>query len=135
LARQGLEFRLIETLQKHEDRLTEARALALQIADILTDTPAADTIVMDISKRSSFADFFVICSGENERQLRAITTAVRSKLSDSDREPRRSEGEAASGWLVLDYADVIVHVFDADQRTFYQLEDLWSDAVTVLAIQ
>jgi ribosome-associated protein len=131
----SLEFRHIETLKRHEDRLTEARALALEIADILTDTPAADTIVMDISKRSSFADYFVICSGENERQLRAIATTVRSKLSDSDLEPRRSEGEAASGWLLVDYGDVIVHVFDVGQRTFYQLEDLWSDAITVLAIQ
>ncbi len=119
----------------HIERVAEARALALHIADLLTDTPAANTVVLDISERSSFADFFVICSGENERQLRAIANSVREDLSDEGRHPRRSEGEFISGWIVLDYADVVVHVFDVDQRDFYRLEELWSDAVTVLAIQ
>jgi ribosome-associated protein len=119
----------------HDERVAEARALALHIADILTETPASDTVVLDISGRSSFADFFVICSGENERQLRAVANAVREHLSDEGRLPRRSEGEFISGWIVLDYADVVVHIFDVDQRDFYRLEELWSDAVTVLAIQ
>ena len=113
----------------------DTRALALSIADTLTDTPAADTIVLDISGRSSFADFFVLCSGENERQLRAIASSVRERLSAGDRYPRRTEGEPASGWIVLDYGDVIVHIFDADQRDFYRVEELWADAVTILAIQ
>lgn len=113
----------------------DTRSLALSIAERLTDTPAADTIVLDISGRSSFADFFVICSGENERQLRAIASAVRERLSADDRYPRRQEGEPESGWIVLDYGDVIVHIFDADQRRFYRLEELWADSITVLAIQ
>lgn len=115
--------------------VAEARTLALQIADILTETPAANTVVLDISDRSSFADFFVICSGENERQLRAIANAVREQLSAENRYPRRVEGESISGWIVVDYGDVVVHVFDVGQREFYRLEELWSDAVTVLAIQ
>jgi ribosome-associated protein len=114
---------------------TDTRELALSIAETLTDTPAADTIVLDISGRSSFADFFVICSGENERQLRAIASSVRENLAAGDRYPRRQEGEPASGWIVLDYGDVVVHVFDADQREFYRLEELWADSITVLAIQ
>jgi len=114
---------------------SDTRALSLSIADTLADTPAADTIVLDISARSSFADFFVICSGENERQLRAIANSVRERLSSEHRLPRRQEGEPSSGWIVLDYGDVIVHIFDADQRAFYRLEELWSDAITVLAIQ
>lgn len=77
----------------------------------------------------------MICSGENERQLRAIATAVRAKMSERDMHPRRSEGEPGAGWMVVDYGDVIVHIFSVDEREFYQLEDLWSDAVTVLAIQ
>lgn len=118
------------------DRVIEARGIALHIADILTEkTPAADTIVLDISERSSFADFFVICSGENERQLRAIAGTVQDVLSDEGVNPRRTEGDPISGWVVIDYGDVIVHVFEADQRAFYQLEDLWADSVTVLAIQ
>ena len=116
-------------------RVAEARTLAVHIADILTETPAANTVVLDISERSSFADFFVICSGENERQLRAIGSAVREHLSGEGRNPRRLEGESISGWIVVDYGDVVVHVFDVDQRDFYRLEELWSDAVTVVAIQ
>ena len=119
----------------HADRVAEARALALQIADLLTETPAANTVVLDISARSSFADFFVICSGENERQLRAIANAVRERMGAEGLLPRRIEGESVSGWIVVDYGDVVVHVFDVDQRAFYRLEELWSDAVTVLAIQ
>jgi len=101
----------------------------------LTDTPAAETVVLDINRRSSFCDFFVICSGENERQLRAISASVRGKMSEQGVHPRRSEGEPSSGWVVVDYGDVIVHVFSVTERSFYQLEELWSDAVTVLAIQ
>jgi ribosome-associated protein len=113
----------------------DTRSLALSIAETLADTPAVDTIVLDISGRSSFADFFVICSGENERQLRAVASSVREHLAGDNRYPRRQEGEAESGWIVLDYGDVVVHVFHADQRHFYRLEELWADATTVLAIQ
>jgi ribosome-associated protein len=127
--------RPIETTQTQDQRVAASRVLALEIADVLTDTPAAETVVLDISRRSSFCDFFVICSGENERQLRAITTAVRTKMSEREVHPRRSEGEPASGWMVVDYGDVIVHIFSAGERSFYQLEDLWSDAITVVAIQ
>jgi ribosome-associated protein len=130
-----LKHALPEAPQSHAERVAEARTLALHIADLLTETPAADVIVLDISERSSFADFFVICSGENERQLRAIGNSVRERLGDEDRLPRRTEGDSVSGWIVIDYADVVVHVFDVDQRAFYRLEELWSDAVTVLAIQ
>jgi ribosome-associated protein len=113
----------------------DTRSLALSIAETLTDTPAVDSIVLDISGRSSFADFFVICSGENERQLRAIASSVREHLAADERYPRRQEGEAESGWIVLDYGDVLVHVFHTEQRQFYRLEELWADSITVLAIQ
>jgi ribosome-associated protein len=119
----------------HADRIADAKALALKIADLLTETPASNTVVLDIHERSSFADYFVICSGENERQVRAIANAVRGRLSDDDLLPRRVEGESVSGWIVVDYADVLVHIFNVDQRDFYRLEELWSDAATVLTIQ
>jgi ribosome-associated protein len=66
----------------HVDRVADAKALALKIADLLTETPASNTVVLDIHERSSFADFFVICSGENERQLRAIANTVRGRLAE-----------------------------------------------------
>lgn len=116
-------------------RLETSRDLALRIAEILTDTPAANTLVLDIQGLSSFADFFVICSGENERQLRAITEEITEGLAKSGIRPERTEGNPASGWIVLDFGSAIVHIFDADQRAFYRLEALWAEAPTLLAIQ
>jgi ribosome-associated protein len=113
----------------------DSRDLAIGIADVIADTPAADTLVLDIHELSSFADYFVICSGENERQLRAISDTIAEKLAERGTRPERSEGTPAAGWVVLDYGDVIVHVFDVDQRSFYRLESLWFEAPTLLAIQ
>jgi ribosome-associated protein len=113
----------------------DARALALRIAEVISDTPAAKTRVLDIHAVSPFADFFVICSGDNERQLRAITREVTEKLATAGVRPERSEGTAVAGWILLDFGEVIVHVFGAEQRAYYRLEQLWSEAPTLLAIE
>jgi ribosome-associated protein len=113
----------------------QARELALKIADVIAETPAANTIVIDIHELSPLADYFVICSGENERQLRAIERTLIEDLAKQDVRARRTEGDAASGWALLDFGDVIVHIFDQDLRAFYRLEDLWSEAPTLLSIQ
>ena len=111
------------------------RALALRIADLISDTPAANTLVLDIHAISPIADYFVICSGENERQLRAISRQILEEMAKVGVRPRRSEGTSDGGWMLLDYGDVVVHIFHEEQRTFYRLEDLWSEAQTLLAIQ
>lgn len=112
------------------------REMALAIADLIADSPASNTVVLDIRELSTIADFFVICSGENERQLRAIAGDVRDGMAKAGFRPRLGdEGSTSSGWLLLDYGDVIVHVLDADQRSFYRLEELWAGAQTVLAIE
>ena len=90
--------------------------------------------MLDIHEISSIADYFVICSGENERQLRAISNSVLDTLSDERVRPRRTEGDPQSGWIVLDYGDSIVHVFDEELRDYYRLETLWSEAQTLVAI-
>jgi ribosome-associated protein len=114
----------------------QGRELALKIADIIADSPASNTVVLDIRELSTISDYFVICSGENERQLRAIARDVREGLEEVGHSARRSdEGSTASGWLLLDYGDVILHVLDVDQRNFYRLEELWADAPTLLAIE
>ncbi len=117
------------------DEIAASRALAVDIADIIAETPAADTRVIDIHELSTIADVFVICSGENERQLRAITRTLSDEMSKTGRSPRRIEGETSSGWILMDFGDVIVHVFDADLRAFYDLEDRWSGAPVLLSIQ
>lgn len=111
------------------------RERALLLADIISDTPARDTVVLDIHELSPFADFFVITAGENERQLRAINRAVIERMDEAGVRPRRAEGTANAGWILLDFGDVLVHIFSNDQRAFYRLEDLWAEAPTLLAIQ
>jgi ribosome-associated protein len=111
------------------------RERALLLADVISDTPARDTIVLDIHELSPFADYFVITAGSNERQLRAISRIVSERMADAGIRPERTEGAATSGWIVLDFGDVLVHIFSEDQREFYRLEDLWAEAPTLLAIQ
>ena len=113
----------------------EGRARALLLADIISDTPARDTVVLDIHELSPFADYFVITAGENERQLRAINRTIIERMDEAGVRPRRSEGTATGGWILLDFGDVLVHIFSVDQREFYRLEDLWAEAPTLLAIQ
>ena len=113
----------------------ETRDLALRIAEVIADSPAANTLVLDIQAISPIADYFVICSGENERQLRAVAREIGEKLEAEGVRSERTEGDPASGWIVLDYGAVIVHVFDVEQREFYRLEELWSEAQTLLTIE
>jgi ribosome-associated protein len=113
----------------------EARTLALRLADIVAETPASDTLLLEITAFSSVADYFLLCSGANERQLRAISETVAEELAKDSIRPLRSEGTPQSGWIVLDFGDVVMHIFDAELRVFYGLERLWSDAPRVLSIQ
>jgi ribosome-associated protein len=117
------------------DPLQANRELAVKIADVITETPASETTVIDIHELSTIADFFVICSGENERQLRAISRMVLDELGDAGISPARVEGEPVSGWILMDFEDVIVHVFDTELRGFYNLEERWAEAHVLLSIQ
>ncbi len=113
----------------------DIRDFAITIADVLADTPSTHTRVMDIRDISTLGDYFVISSGENQRQLRAITRQLTEELASRQVRPTRLEGDAESGWILIDYADVVVHVFSDDLRRFYNLEELWQDAPIVLDIQ
>lgn len=117
-----------------QDDIAVSRALAVDIADIIAETPASDTRVIDIHEVSTIADVFVICSGENERQLRAIYRAILDQMGERGTEPVRVEGDTTSGWMLIDYGDVVVHVFDADLRLFYDLEGRWESAPVLLSI-
>lgn len=119
----------------NEDVIRESRELAVTIADVVTDTPASDTKVIDIHELSPIADFFVICSGDNERQLRAIQRLLLEALGEREIDPVRVEGDPVSGWILMDFRDVIVHIFDRDLRAFYNLEERWAEAQVLLAIQ
>lgn len=86
-------------------------------------------MVLDLRDISTFTDFFVICSGTSEPQLKAIAGEIEVRLREDDAvRPTAVDGFPASQWIVLDYLQVIVHIFHAEKRDFYALEDLWSDA-------
>lgn len=119
-----------------EGRLTsELTELARRLAKTASDAHASDVVVLDIHDLTVVADLFVIASADNERMLRAIARDVTEAAKLGDLDLRRTEGAAESGWVLLDFADIVVHVFAKDERQFYRLEDVWSEAQTVLVIQ
>ena len=104
-------------------------ALANRIAEIVSDRKAIDVRVFDVRGLVSYTDYLVICSGNTERQTKAIRDAVHQQLKDDDGLlPRRAEGVGEARWILLDYLDCIVHIFTPDARDFYRLDKLWGDA-------
>ncbi len=105
--------------------MTEPVCLAARAAD---DKLGLDTVVIEVGEVLSITDHFVITSAGNRRQVKAIVEAVHERLvTDLDRRPLRTEGTDAYEWVLVDYGDFVVHVFDDDVREFYQLEKLWGD--------
>jgi len=107
------------------------REVAIACARICDDFKAEDILVLDIRKLTQIADFFVLCSGASERQLKAIAEEIRHKLKASGVPKLGIEGEPSSGWVLLDYYEVVVHIFGREARSFYALEMLWGDAPRV----
>ena len=105
--------------------------MANEIAQAADEKKAADILVLDVKGISILADYFVICSGSSNVQVRAIVNSIESKLEEKEVYPQHKEGIDSAEWAVLDYADVIVHVFHEDHREYYQLEKLWGDAKKV----
>ena len=98
---------------------------AIRAAD---DKKATDLVVLDLRKAAAFTDFFVICSGANVRQIRAIADAVMGALALQGATPPHVEGYDRSEWVLIDYFDFIVHIFAPESRGFYGLERLWGNA-------
>lgn len=111
--------------------------LANQIADIIVDKQGEDVLILDLTEVTTFTDYFVICTAGSRRQLDALESAVRERLKQVDPPllARSVEGNPDSGWILVDYNDVIVHFFSEDIRKFYRLEDLWRSARVVARIQ
>ncbi|MBI4320354.1 MAG: ribosome silencing factor [Chloroflexi bacterium] len=113
----------------------ESTDLARKVAEIAADKKASDIVLLDIGRLTTIADYFVICNGNSERQLKAITDDVLEKLKKDDGiAPLHIEGTEGSGWILLDYGSVIVHVFTPTERQYYKLESIWSEAPVVLRI-
>lgn len=107
------------------DSETIARACAVAAAD----KKAENLVLLDLRGVSGFTDFFLICSGSSEPQLKAISSSIRESIREQfGQRPLAEDGYPASQWVVLDYGDVICHLFYGEKRGFYDLENLWSDA-------
>ncbi len=100
--------------------------LVRQIADLLDDKKAENVVVLDISRLSVLADYFVIASGRSELQVEALYNELRDQMSKEGIYPRHLD--QSKRWVVLDYGDIIVHIFHHEERSFYNLERLWADA-------
>ena len=104
------------------------------IVDLIVGKLGEDVLLLDIRPVSDMADYFVICSGTSERQLQAIHEAIRTKLHELSIRLLRGQGTSASGWVLMDCGNVIVHIFSPPTRHYYNLEQLWKDAKTVVRI-
>lgn len=113
----------------------ESTELARKIVDLIVEKKGSDVTLLDISPISVIADYFVICSGTSERQVQAIVEEVVDRVKADNIRPLHVEGMPSSGWMLIDYGSVIVHIFAPATREYYQLEKLWSKAKTVVKIQ
>jgi ribosome-associated protein len=112
-------------------RKTASRRLPAQVQRAITaaqDRKAVDLVVLDLRPANGFADYFLVCSGTNPRQIKAISDAIQESLSERGIRPSHVEGYDRAGWILLDYFDFIVHIFSPDARAFYALERLWGSA-------
>lgn len=96
----------------------------------------AEITLLDLREQIVFADYFLICSGENDRQLKAIANNVAETAKENGRAlANKIEGNAETGWVLVDFGDLIVHIFAPKQRHYYDLEGLWHEGHTVLSMQ
>lgn len=105
------------------------------MVDAAADKKAQDIVLLDVREFSSLADYFIVCSAQVERQMRAIAEGIEEALDAVFVPPYRREGTPADGWVLLDYGDVIVHIFSNEQRDYYRLEQLWEQAHLVVRVQ
>lgn len=106
--------------------------IALTAADAADDKKAEDIEVLSVQGLTVIADYFVICSANSDKQVRAVARAIDDKLAEKGIDPSRIAGMDDAKWVLMDYADVIVHVFQKREREYYDLERLWSDAEKIL---
>ncbi len=106
-----------------------AKALAQKMAGLALDTKALDVVILDVRGMNSYADYFVIASGESERQVAAMADRIHVKVKEDEKlHPIGTEGHETGNWVLLDYGEVVAHLFFSEVRAFYDLEGLWADA-------
>jgi len=116
--------------KRKKDSLSNSQKLSELIVKGMQEKKAAEIVLMDLRKvKNAVADFFVICSGNSDKQLDAIADSVDTEVNKGLKEnPWHVEGKNNKEWMILDYTNVVVHIFRKDRRSFYALEKLWGDA-------
>lgn len=119
------------TQDKKRQTPTPTQTLARYAVEAILDKKGRDITVMDLRGISGVADFFVLCTGDSDLQIKAIADAVRAAIREqADERPWHTEGYEHRQWVLLDYVDLVVHIFTEERRGFYDLERLWGDAPT-----
>jgi ribosome-associated protein len=114
--------------------LTDAAALAHRIVDVASDKKGSDIVLLRTAELTTMADYFVIASGRSDRQVQALSQAIVDELRDAGIRPLGVEGLTKARWVLIDYGSVIVHVFSPEEREYYGLERLWSQAAQVVRV-
>lgn len=127
-------------MQQHQDDSVQtgefdASTIVRELADVAVDRKASDVTILDIGKITTLADYFLIATGTSDRQINAVANAIQDRMKELGVFRIAREGLPADGWVLLDYGQIIVHVFGQEQRDYYDLERRWSDAPTLLKVQ
>jgi ribosome-associated protein len=109
--------------------------LAHTIVNALEEKKAENIVLLDIKELTAFTDYFIICTGTSNRMLNALADGVSEKTRLDHKKKGRIEGQADSGWIIVDYGDIVVHIFDNELRQYYKLEELWDEGKILLTVQ
>ena len=112
--------------------MEQSKMMLKLIYQALEDKKGEDIVMIDISQVSVLADYFVICSAGNDSQIQALVDNVDEKMHENGYQIRQQEGRNSGTWVLLDYGDVIVHIFERENRSFYNLERIWNDGRGIL---
>lgn len=125
---------IIPTRRSNKEGALDPGELARLAVEAASEKQAQDIVMLDIRQLTGFADYFVILSAESRRQLQALEEDLVKTLKGSGVPLHHREGTAEAGWILLDYSDVIVHLFGVEERSYYRLDQLWSGAAEVVRI-
>lgn len=111
--------------------MSRAREMAAIAVNALEEKKAVDIRILDIEKVTDIADLFIIASGSNKNQVQAMTDEVIEKLGRAGFDARNTEGYRNAGWILLDYGDIVIHIFDEENRLYYDLKRIWRDGQSI----
>ncbi len=111
--------------------MNEIKEKALSIAKTLNNKKAMDVVIIDVSPKASFTDYFILCSGGSDRQVAALVENIEDMMEPKGIFPNNVEGRRTSGWILMDYGDIVVNVMTQEMRERYNLEKVWGDCETI----